>query len=50
MIKVYKIGFRKYIIETNLYEEQSKKFDNALQKIFPKIKFIVLNNISKNEK
>jgi len=46
-MKIFKVGFRKYIIETDLNEKGNKEFNNGLREMFPKIKFIVLNKLRK---
>jgi len=42
MIQIIKIGFRKFIITTNIPEVDNKKISKKLKEIFPKIKFVII--------
>jgi hypothetical protein len=43
-MKLYKIGFRKFIIVINVPKDL-KEFSNKLKEAFPKYKFIIINEI-----
>lgn len=43
-MKIYKIGWRKFIIEFDYYKYKDiKEFKNILSTTFPKYKFVLIN-------